>query len=155
MDKKLYEELITDWEELEAYRTLNGQPFDFGTGLITNESQESEDVYWKIQQQSIEHILDHLDSLDDEYNYKIIKHKRKRRKSRSKDIDNRKLKKIARISWFPVYYSEEKGRYIRSYISGRRKFAKWWTNRTIRHTNEFPLKGNGYRRVVNYWDIVY
>ena len=153
MDTNLYEELMIDWNGLEAYRDLQGESFDFGTGLIANEGQESEDVCWKMQQWDIENALDHLDFIRD--NYSLRKHKRKRRKSRTKDIDNRKLKKLAEISWFPVYYNKSKGRYIRSYVSGRRNFAKWWTNRTIRHTNDFPLSRNGYRRVVDYWWIIF
>lgn len=151
MNKKTKEELIIDWNELEAYRILNGQSFDFGTGLITDDSNESEDTYWKIQQQDIESALDGLEDKGGVYKQK----KYKRRKSRTKDIDNRKLKKIARVSWFPVSYSEDKGRYLRYYVSGRRKYAKWLTNKTIRHTNDFPLKGNGYRRKVDYWWILF
>jgi hypothetical protein len=153
MDIKTYEDLIDDWNELEAYRNLNGQPFDFGAGLITDDSKESEDVYWKIQQWDIEHALDHLDCL--EYKRDIRKQKRKRRKTRSKDIDNRKLKKLASISWFPVYYDEDKNKYVHCYVSRRRGYAKWLTNKVMRNTNDFKLKGNGYRRLVGYWYILF
>lgn len=150
MNIKSKEELIIDWYELEAYRSLNGQPFDFGTGLITRDDPASEEVYWKMEQWDIENMIDDLEN-----NQYIIKRKSKRIKYKTKEIDKQKLKKLAQISWFPVYYSEDKGRYVRCYVSGCRKHAKWLTNRVIRHTNDFPLRGNGYRRVVDYWGILF
>jgi hypothetical protein len=89
MSKQIKEDLIIDWNELEAYRTLNGQSFDFGTGLITWDDPKSEDVYWKMEQQNIENIIDDLER----YKY-ISKRKTKRRKYKTKDIDDKIKEKI-------------------------------------------------------------
>jgi len=51
------QDYIDDWNELEAYRDLSGQSFDFGNGLITDDSTESEDVYWKRDQENIENAI--------------------------------------------------------------------------------------------------
>jgi len=53
-------ELLGDLVELKAYRALDGQAFDFGTGLIENTSEISECVYWKIECDSIESKLEAL-----------------------------------------------------------------------------------------------
>jgi len=150
MSKQTKEDLIIDWNELEAYRILNGQSFDFGTGLITWDAPCSEDVYWKIEQQNIENIINDMEK----YKY-ISKRKTKRRKYKTKDIDIQKLKKLIFVSSYFAQYNENKNRYCRIYLSGCRKYAKWLTNRVIRHSNDFPLRGNGYRRVVGYWDILF
>lgn len=63
---QLLEELYTDWNELEAYRILQKEPFDFGTGLITNDDSQSEDIYWKMEQWTIDNYINVLE--DDYYN---------------------------------------------------------------------------------------
>jgi hypothetical protein len=59
--------------ELDAYRRLSGQSFDFGTGMISDDSIISEDVYYKMQQQELEELL------YDKINYIPRKKKKKNR----------------------------------------------------------------------------
>lgn len=148
MNKKTKEDLIIDWNELEAYRTLNGQPFDFGTGLITNNSSESEDAYWEIEQLDIENALD---DLEDVYLYRSKRKKKyKLNHYNKKFIDRVKLKKLSNYA-YTIYFNEEKGRYKRFYLSGCKQYAKWCSDRVIRNRNDFPLKGGGYRKAYDYW----
>ena len=55
-------ELYINWDELEAYRRLNGQSFDFGTGLIKWDDPKSENIYWKMEQQDVENYIDYLEN---------------------------------------------------------------------------------------------
>ena len=64
------QELLIDWYELEVYRNLNGLPFNFGTGLIEDNSRKNEDAYWKMQQRDIESAIENLEF------YKYPKRKR-------------------------------------------------------------------------------
>jgi hypothetical protein len=62
-----------------------------------------------------------------------------------------------RMVMFGIYYDEEKGRYIRSYRYTTSSYWKNQVNRKARRANynSFPRKGNKYRRVFNYWNILY
>jgi len=148
MDIKTKEDLIIDWNEIEAYRRLSGEPFDFGTGLITDDSSESEDAYWKIEQWDIEKALD---DKEDVYLYRS-KRKRKYKLNRynRKFIDRVKLKKLSNRA-YTIYFNEEKGIYTRFYLSGCKQYAKWCSDRAVRNRNDFPLRGAGYRKVYDYW----
>jgi hypothetical protein len=154
MDKQI-EEYILDLEEVEAYRSLEGVPFDFGTGLIENDlGMGTEEAIWEMDQQDLEEIV-HSWNYEKMWN-NWLKSKNKKRKYKlnryyKKKIDKAKKKKLAEISWFPVYYDEHKQRYVHTYLSGCRKYAKWCTNRKVRNTNDFSLKGSGYRKTFDYW----
>jgi hypothetical protein len=149
MDKQL-EEYILDLEEIKAYRSLEGVSFDFGTGLIENElSYGTEEALWEMEQQNLEEIIDNWDS--EKQNTKKKKHKLNH--YNQKQIDKIKLKKLANHV-YTIYFNDKAGIYKRFYISGCRKYAKWCTNRTIRHRNDFPLKYSGYRKTFDYsWCI--
>ena len=151
MDKQL-EEYILDWIELEAYRTLEGVPFDFGTGLIKNDlSFGTEEAYWEMEQQDLEEIINncgHEKQESKKKKYRLNHYKRKR-------IDRIKKEKLAKISWFPVWYDEDKKQYRHLYLSGCRKYAKRQTNKIIRNTNNFQLKGSGYRKTFDYWNTLF
>jgi len=144
MDKK---ELIIDFNELEAYRSLNGTPFDFGTGLVTDDSKKSEDVYWKIQQHAIE---DCIEDLERHPQHKKRKKKRPDRYIR-KYAGHKRLAQIHKETWWPVGYDEETKRYKRYYYSGRKGLAKYISNRRVRYTKDFATDGGGYRKLFDYW----
>lgn len=149
MDKQL-EEYILDWIELEAYRSLEGVPFDFGTGLIKNDlSFGTEEAIWEMEQQDVEEIIRW-------WNYNKPKPKKQKYKINHyerKQIDKIKLRELADYAC-TIYYNERKERYVRFYLSGCRQYAKWCTNRKIRHKNDFPLKHSGYRKAFDYtWCI--
>lgn len=147
MDK---EELITDFNELEAYRSLDGKPFDFGCGLITDDSKGGEDAYWEMAQQDIEDCLEDLD-------YSPPKTRKKSRPNRyeRKYTKRKRLEEIHHQAWHPVWYDKEKQMYKRSYYSGRKGFAKKQSNRKIRHTKDFSTDGGGYRKLFDYWGNVF
>lgn len=143
MDK---EELFAEWEELEAYRTLEGKPFDFGSGLITDTSKSSETVYWKMEQREIEDCIE-------DFNYPPPKTRKKGRPNRyeRKYAGRKRLQKIPRQVWWIIGFNEETMMYKRYYESGRKGFAKRQSNRKIRHTKDFDANGGMYRKLYDYW----
>ena len=160
----MYGEIITDIQltliELNAYRTLNGQSFDFGNGLIINDSKISEDVYWKIEQYDLEELISGYFLLmnEEDYTYRDLKKKKYKcrlNKYERKQIDNKKLNKLYEIGKYSCGVSEYKGHLARWYMSGRKKYAKKYSNSKVRKFKDFKLKCAGYRRVFNYWINVY
>lgn len=55
---KILEDLKTELLEIEAYRDLQDEPFDFYGTLITNDSNISEDIFYKFRKERIEYELD-------------------------------------------------------------------------------------------------
>ncbi len=149
--KKQIQELITDWNELEAYRQMQGESFDFGTGLILNEGKGSEDVYWKIEQHMIDDALNYLENRE----FKMSKRKLKTKPNKyfRRDIKNNKLKKLSKYV-YTIYYNEDCQRYIQFYLSGVKSYAKWCTNRKVRNSYEVSNHGN-YRKAFDYWWTVF
>lgn len=151
------EELKGDLAEVKAYRDLQSEPFDFGSGLITNDSKESEDAYYEMQEQDLEELLDNIESEINEVERKNRKRlNRYARKQRAK----RKKKRLADQGVYFVYEKEcrETGnKYVTQfYLTGSRKLAKRETNRKIRNSkNDFSLKGGGYRKKFDYWWTVF
>ena len=152
-----YNELKLDLIEIEAYRQLNGQPFDFGHGEIANESLVSEDVYYKMQEEAINELY------YDDYDDIIVRIRQKKRISTTRH--NRylcKLKSYQRLlqlrdfAWHITYYDEDKKRYIRCCGGMKpKRNAKQASRRRVRnrikHLQEFTFKGNDYRRLYDYW----
>lgn len=78
--------------EIEAYQNIDGEDFDFGNGLITNEmSYGSEDAYYEMDIQTLEDIIEYWES--DNSVIKTRKKPKTHRKYLQKKQDNR-LKKI-------------------------------------------------------------
>ena len=157
MDKQL-QEYILDWIELDAYRSLEGVPFDFGTGLIENElSYGTEEAIWEMEQQQLEEIIDFWEVEKTWSRWLKSKNRKKKHKLnhyKKNHIDKIKLKKLYDYV-YTVYFNEAEQRYKRFYLSGCRKYAKWCTNRKVRNADDFPLKGGGYRKTFNYWWVVF
>lgn len=72
-----------------------------------------------------------------------------------KKITQQRYKRLHKLRWWTVYYKEEENRYIKIFYSGRRKYAKYCSNRKVRNSNEFSLRGGGYRRVYDFWWTVF
>lgn len=150
------EELLLDLIEVRAYRELQSEPFDFGTGLIENDSKFSEDAYYKMEENE---ILEKLRDLEEgktkknkQVNNKKIKNKRKYYLDKKAE---KRMKKLHEIGVYQVYeaINEDTGeKYMdKFYLSGRKGFAKRQSNKKVRKSNNFPLKGGGYRKVYDYW----
>lgn len=147
-----YYELLL--QEVQAYRRLQSEPFDFGTGIIHIDGiYGSEDAYYEMEEQEIEDILDEL-KWEKRFNYKYIKGSNRRstrpNRYKRKRITQQKYKKLNYKCGF-AYFNEDKDRYIRYYYSNRRKYAHKWFVKKLRKNNEFKLKGNNYRKVYDYW----
>ena len=146
---KTKQDAIDTLEEIRAYQNLEGLSFDFGNGLIQNDlSYGTEYVYWKMDAQVLEDIIE-----DWEYDYKSQSNNSRQRPNKHyrKIIGIRKLKKLLKSSCYTVYYNEKENRYVRWYLSGRKGFAKWCSDRAVRNRNDFPLRGAGYKRCYDYW----
>lgn len=145
--------------EIEAYRELDGQDFDFGTGLIKNEmSFGSEDAYYEMDVWELESIIEYWDH--DNPNRKHKKHK----KHENKYVRNRKHKdklwKMVDQQWTNVWKNGkwfEEGTYPKRYYRGKRSsYLKKQSNKKIRqHKGDFQHKGNKCKRVFNFWWELY
>jgi hypothetical protein len=116
----LYEssELVTEQdyidklEEIRAYQSLDGKPFDFGTGLIINDGEfrlGSEDTYYEMSIADLESHLgcDDYWVEDGEYNHyysyywkptwKTNKRRIRRHKYYRDQIGKRKIEKLNKI----------------------------------------------------------
>jgi len=159
---KSKEDAIIALEEIRAYQSLEGLPFDFGDGLIQNDlSYGTEHVYWKMDAQVLEDIIEDWEKDIEWANWSETQSKKKKHKNKRlnkhlrKIIGKRKLINLFKASWWIVYYNEKENRYIRCYYSGRKGFAKWCSDRAVRNRNDFSLIGAGYRKCFNYWNIVF
>lgn len=150
-------ELKDDLADIQAYRDLQNTPFDFGTGLITNDNKESEDAYYEIEEQNLECFIDNI--VSDRKKIKLCNHNRSNgyfRKQKAK----KRLEKLAKQGVYFVYEAENKEsgkKYFKKfYLSGCRRYAKRETNRKVRQSkNDFKLKGCGYRKKFDYWNTLF
>jgi len=148
------EELYADWNELEAYRILQCKSFDFGNGLIVNESKESEDVYYKMEQQAID---DCIYDIENEY----LKSKKCIKNSgyvsnyyMNKAYDKQKLNILKDIVWWAVHEkkNEESNYMVRSWFAtNKKRFYKKYSNKQVRRNNDFKMNGNSYKKVFDFW----
>ena len=158
---KTKEDAIIALEEIKAYQELEGLSFDFGNGLIQNDlSYGTEHVYWKMDAKVLEEIIEDWEEDIEWANWLKSQSKKKYKKQKlnryyRKTIDKRKLIKLSKTSWWIVYYNEKENRYIRCYYSGRKSYAKWCSDKTVRNSNDFSLIGAGYRKCFNYWYTVF
>lgn len=151
--KEDYEILL---QEIKAYRSLDGQDFQFSNELVINDGEfhyGSEDGYLGIEQQYLEEIIHWWDWCREPYKYKVLKYKLNR--YYKKQLEQKKLKKLSKIAWPMAYFNEDKLRYVRCYLSGSKGYAKWCSKRKVRNVNDFPLVGNGYRKVFDYWNTIF
>jgi hypothetical protein len=144
---KTKQDYIDVLNEINSYRELDGQDFDFGTGLLINEmSYGSEDAYYEMDIQTLEDIIDYWD-FDNEISkfFTLRPHKYSRKRSYKL-----KYKRLSENDWFPVW---DKGSYLKRYYRGRRSsFLKKASSKKIRQcTDDFQFKGNKHKRVFDFW----
>jgi len=153
---KCIKELELDLMDIKAYRQLQSDNFDFGNGIIINDSPVSEDVYFKMEQLDLENAL-YCDSYIDDLEYIIdlyYKHKKIRlNRHARKAITQKKLKSHYSHYHGMCYWHDEKNIFVRD--TGRkirkRCIKKQARKKTRRRKNDFPLKGNGFRKIFDYW----
>lgn len=146
-------------QEINAYRYLDGESFDFGNGLIENNHEfhyGSEDAYLEMDEENIKEMLESWNKINYWGNYyqnykKSHKIKKRLNRYECKKMTQKKAKNLTSMIWWATYYREDEGYYKRCYESGRKKYAKYCTNRKVRHRNDFSLKCGGYRKVHDYW----
>jgi hypothetical protein len=154
--KQLKLELELDLLEIEAYRALESETFDFGEGEMRNDGEYnlgSEDAYYEMEIQNIKDAL-----LDLEYehpNKQETKNNNRLNRYHRKKVGKRKLKKLTNYNWWSAYYDEDAGYYKRCYLSGRKGFAKRCSNKKVRKELKFPLRGSGYKKCFDYWWTVF
>lgn len=159
MNKSL-EDLQLDLIEVQAYRTLQDDEFEywcFGVEDLYNEPKEligSEDEYFSIIQQNLEEAIEYYD----ENNPKPVKKKRNPRLNQyeRKKITQQKLQNIKDICSYYVV-SERDGYLEKNYLTNhsnkysRTVYYKKFSNVKVRRNKDFKLKGNSYRKVFDYW----
>ena len=158
MAESIREKLELDLQEIQAYRELDSAEFNFNGVILRNTGEYnlgSEDAYYEMDIEALEEAL-LLHSEDFQRKLKYINKRNKKYKSRlnkygRKKITQSKLKKLNQCTWWVTYYNENEGYYERCYVSGRKRYAKYCSKRKVRHRNDFALKGNGYRKVYDYW----
>lgn len=162
-------ELELDLIEIEAYRTLQSEDFDFGTGLIKNESIESEDAYYKMDQQNIEYFLGHYDYLNKDHlnnNYLSdrdnldIKINKRSINLHNKKKYKRKLKRMADNYSGKYYYVilEKENIFGQPYLMinhsryapGYKKYVRKCSNKKVRQYKKGISKGCGFKKIYDY-----
>ena len=150
-------ELKLNLIEIEAYRRLDKEPFDFGHGEIENESLVSEDEYYQMEYETLNELY------YDEYNdiIKCIRQKKRISTTRHnrylcKLKSYQRLKQLQAYAWHITYYDEDKHRLVRCYGGMKpKRNAKQASRRRVRnrikYLTEFNFKGNDYRRLYDYW----
>ncbi len=147
---KTKQDYIEQLKEIEAYRSLDGLSFDFGTGEILNNMEWSNDAYYSMDIQDLESVIEHWD-------FNSGDKKRSNRKQRLHkyyrgQIDQVKLQRLSTMTWWAVMECE--GRYKRCYIGSRTSFLKKVSNKIVRKYEGNLSNGNQYRRLFDYkWEI--
>lgn len=171
-DLKTKQDCIDRLSELKAYYKMDGQDFDFGTGIIKNDlSLGYEFWFYEQDMMVLEYIIKDWDKLSDkinydemdidereqcfEYWYPPIKHNKKQRKNRYATNRKHKDNMLKRIDndWYPVWHSRNELEYGKRYYRGKRsKLLKKQSSKIIRkHEGEFQKKGNKHKRVFDFW----
>ena len=149
IDKKIQEAKL-DLIEIKAYRALQS-------------SHSSEDGYYEMEEQNIEDYLEELlnikeimiNNINNNINH-CHKNKFKKRPNKylRKKITLQKYKKLSKNlykSWYAIYFNEDKQRYIRIYNSNCRQYAHKQSEKKIRKSNVFKLKGSSFKKVYDFW----
>lgn len=150
---KTKQDYINQLNEIKAYRSLDGLDFDFGTGLIVNDSSYgSEDAYYEMDIQNLEDTTEHWDEYIGKSKYS--KKKFRLHKYHKLEIDKRKLITLSKVSW--VYTRNCNTHLKRCYIGRRTSYLKKYSNRIVRKSAyDMSVKGNVYRRLFDYWWAIF
>ncbi|MET3505504.1 hypothetical protein [Halalkalibacter oceani] len=146
------QDYIDQLNDLLAYAELEGEDFDFGTGLIVNEmSMGSEDAYYKMYIQALMEKMEflHIDNSKSKRKKKKRLHKRDYKKK-----EKERLKKLSEISWMNV--NNREGWKQRSYRGKRSRHFKKQSHRKIRrYKGDISLKGNMTNKIFDFWWKLY
>lgn len=149
--------------EIKAYRELEGMPFDFGSGLVTDDSPCSENTYYKMDIESLEDAIEYLKDKKSEpkKTERLNRHYRKMYHKKHKHL--RKIKNYAGGRYDTKWEYGQHGRinyeyiYYKRYYVGDKAYKKK-SNNKIRLTKigkeDFKLKGrNCYKKFDYQWTI--
>lgn len=166
MTKQSIVELEMDLIELEAYRTLQSEDFDFGTGLIKYKGiYGSEDAYYEMDQQDVEDVLEDLNWMQNNYYLSEQDDLEVKTNKRNINLHNKrkykkKLKCMADNYNGRYYYVilEKENIFGQSYLlmnhsrygPGCKKRVRKNSNKKIRQYKKGISNSGGYRKVYDY-----
>lgn len=154
-EAKTKEDYINLLNEINAYRELDGQDFDFGTGLIINEmSFGSEDAYYEMDLQAIEEIIEYWGcEFDIPKRKNIVKRDRQYRRY-VKQKEKKRIKHLSEISWMNVINRGDWQQ--RCYRGKRSKHLKSQSHRRVRkYKDKISSKGNMSNKIFDFWWELY
>lgn len=145
---KTKQDFIDQLEEIQAYAELDGQDFDFGSGLIINEmSLGSEDAYYEMD---IDNLVDTIEYW--EYNRHIIKKEVKVKPNRRyyKQVEKDRIRQLSDITWMCVLDNDD---WLQRVYRGRRSSQlKKISNKKIRrYKGDISIKGNMCHKIFDFW----
>lgn len=152
--KDITRELQLDLEELKATEELLNESFDFGEGSMKIEDTATLKTEFNELKDNISKEIEETKNMEEpKVEVSISRPSRKH--------DNYEFYKTRRLLRANSYFISEKTNdndevyYTRFYLSGCRKFAKRLTSKKVRKTISLPARGNGYRRTIDYWWILF
>lgn len=140
--------------EVNAYRELESETFDFGTGEMRMEGLlGSEDAYYEMDLQELEERRQEKEQeyynrpLTIENNIKRVNKLYKR-----KEIDQKKLRDLSKITF---WFVEDKGDYCKKhYYSRARKVLRNLSNKRVRSYKGEISNGSHYKKIYDfYWNL--
>jgi len=154
--KKYIEGLELDLIEIYAYRQLQSEGFDFRYGYISNDKLQSEDAYFKMEQLDLEELYEYETELLYQINmYHIHRNIRLNRHAR-KAITQQKLKRQMGNGNWQVWFHDN-GKFLVKSTGGAKvkRWVKKQSRKKIRKSKiDFPLKGNGFHKIFDYfWEL--
>lgn len=144
---KSYDELLTDLSELQAYATLEDEPFDFGEGMMVN-TTTGESAHYDLM---INDIIDAMNNLDTP---PITLHKphSHKRAYRRKDKARYKAKLRSRLPYAFYTYEKSDNHIVVCNRGTRSKFLKRISNGVIRrYKGDIQMKGRNHFKLFDYW----
>lgn len=148
---KTKQDYINQFNEINAYATLDGEDFDFGTGVINNDmSYGSEDAYYEMELQDLAEIIEYW---EDEKPKKKSKRKQRRDRRSMKQKENQRMEFLKEIHWGVV--TDMNGFNQRIYRGKRSRYLKKKSNKQVRKYKDKIASGAGYRKVFDFWWELY
>jgi len=143
------EKVMLDLQEVRAYRELQDEAFDFGTGIIKPENTYSEDEVLSLKEQE---LLDQIDDTESSIERKSFSNPISRYVKNKKS--QKKLENKLKENPYFIYQKENEDTgelfIAHNYLSGKKKFAKKMTNRRVRKSNCDFSNPSSYRKLFDY-----
>lgn len=143
------------YEEIEAFRELENEEFDFGEGPMRMEGLlGSEDVYYKMALQSFRESKMEKDYEDfinyrEDRNINEIEYSKRNVNLANKRKQKRKLKRLNEEGHWSIVVDMET-HLARVYRGQRSKYIKKRSNKKVRKSKNLT-SGNDYRKAFNFW----